>query len=186
MPNDDQAFRQSKTPVLCAFASLREAKPFPLLGLIVHAGFDQRQDLRKILFAWPRMEARSRPVAAPAKASRSRFPRHLGRLVGLNSRRLQERLQVGSATLTISAKIPRPQSSSLGKKNYLFIGDVGAGQRSATLFSLLGSCLRRGVNPRAYMRWLMDRLPEATNLTVRGLTPAAYAALHGVETAKAA
>jgi hypothetical protein len=54
---------------------------------------------------------------------------------------------------------------------------VGAGQRSATLYSLLGSRLRRGVNPRAYLHWLFERLPSATNRTVHTLTPAAYAAL---------
>jgi transposase len=72
---------------------------------------------------------------------------------------------------------------AVGRKNYLFIGDVGAGQRSATLYSLLGSCLRRGLNPRAYLHWLFARLPLATNLTVHTLTPAAYAALHAGEPA---
>jgi transposase len=66
---------------------------------------------------------------------------------------------------------------ALGKKNFLFIGDVGAGQRSATLYSLLGSCLRRGINPRDYLHWLFARLPAATNQTVHTLTPAAYAAM---------
>ena len=65
---------------------------------------------------------------------------------------------------------------ALGKKNWLFIGDVGAGQRSATLYSLLGSCLRRGINPRDYLHWLIPRLPKATNQTASTLTPAAYAA----------
>jgi transposase len=65
---------------------------------------------------------------------------------------------------------------ALGKKNWLFIGDVGAGQRSATLYSLLGSCLRRGINPREYLHWLIIRLPQATNQTAHTLTPAAYAA----------
>ena len=66
---------------------------------------------------------------------------------------------------------------ALGKKNWLFIGDVGAGPRCATLYSLLGSCLRRGINPRAYLHWLFEQLPAATNQTVHTLTPAAYAAL---------
>ena len=65
---------------------------------------------------------------------------------------------------------------ALGKKNWLFIGDVGAGQRSATFYSLLGSCLRRAVNPRDYLHWLFENLPYATNQTVHNLTPAAYAA----------
>jgi transposase len=75
---------------------------------------------------------------------------------------------------------------ALGKKNYLFIGAVGAGQRSATLYSLLGSCLRRGINPRAYLRWLFERLPHATNLTVHELTPEAYAALQAAVQSAAA
>lgn len=66
---------------------------------------------------------------------------------------------------------------ALGKKNFLFIGDVGAGQRSATLYSLVGSCLRRSINPRAYLHWLFEHLPLATKQTVHTLTPAAYAAL---------
>ena len=57
------------------------------------------------------------------------------------------------------------------------IGDAGAGQRSAILYSLLGSCLRRGINPRAYLHWLFGKLPSATNHTVHTLTPSAYAAL---------
>ena len=65
---------------------------------------------------------------------------------------------------------------ALGKKNWMFIGDVEAGQRSATLYSLLGSCLRRGINPRSYLTWLLERLPQATNLTIHALTPAAYRA----------
>lgn len=64
---------------------------------------------------------------------------------------------------------------ALGKKNYLFIGHVGAGERAALLYSLLGSCLRRGINPRAYLHWLFERLPTATNQTIHELTPADYA-----------
>jgi len=65
---------------------------------------------------------------------------------------------------------------ALGKKNYLFIGDVGAGQRSAVFYSLLGSCLRRGINPRDYLHWLFERLPVTMPKDHPSLTPAAYAA----------
>lgn len=65
---------------------------------------------------------------------------------------------------------------ALGKKNYLFIGDVGAGQRSAVFYSLLGSCLRRGLNPREYLHWLFERLPVTMPVDHHQLTPAAYAA----------
>ena len=41
---------------------------------------------------------------------------------------------------------------------------------------MLGSCLRRGLKPRACLRGLFALLPTATNHTVCELTPAAYAA----------
>lgn len=66
---------------------------------------------------------------------------------------------------------------ALGKKNWLFIGDAKAGPRSAIFYSLLGSCLRRGLNPRAYLQWLFSRIAAAGTHTPQTLTPAAYAAL---------
>ena len=68
------------------------------------------------------------------------------------------------------------RSCALGKKNWLFIGDVSAGQRAAVLYSLLGSCLRRGINPRNYLHWLFERLPVTLPKDHPSLTPAAYAA----------
>lgn len=65
---------------------------------------------------------------------------------------------------------------ALGKKNYLFIGDVRAGSRAATFYSLLGTCLRRGINPREYLHWLFERLPVTHPRDHATLTPAAYAA----------
>ena len=66
---------------------------------------------------------------------------------------------------------------ALGKKNWLFIGDVKAGPRCAVFYSLLGSCLRRGLNPRAYLQWLFSRIASEGTHAPHTLTPAAYAAL---------
>ncbi len=66
---------------------------------------------------------------------------------------------------------------ALGKKNWLFIGDVKAGPRGAVFYSLLGSCLRRGLNPRAYLHWLFTRIAAEGTHAPHTLTPAAYAAL---------
>jgi transposase len=63
---------------------------------------------------------------------------------------------------------------AIGKENWLFLGNVAACQRSAILYSILGSCLRRGLNPRDYLSWLFEHLPTAANQTLRELTPAAY------------
>ena len=75
---------------------------------------------------------------------------------------------------------------ALGRKNWLFIGDVKAGPRSAVFYSLLGSCLRRGLNPRAYLQWLFARIASGGTCAAHTLTPAAYAALIRPEPAQAA
>ena len=67
--------------------------------------------------------------------------------------------------------------TAVGKKNWLFIGAPDAGSKAATFYTLIGSCLRRELNPRDYLIWLFARLPTATNQTVADLTPAAFAKL---------
>ena len=63
---------------------------------------------------------------------------------------------------------------ALGRKNWLFIGHPAAGQRSAIIYSLLGSCLRHGKDPLAYLRDVLRRIPALTNQD--DLTPLAPAA----------
>ena len=64
--------------------------------------------------------------------------------------------------------------SAVGKKNWLFIGHPDAGWRSATIYSVLVSCRRRGINTWEYLRDLFDRLPGATNQQITDFTPAAW------------
>ena len=65
--------------------------------------------------------------------------------------------------------------SAVGKKNWLFIGHPGAGQRSAILYSLVVSCQRHGKDPFAYLRDVLTRLPAMTNQDDLGvLTPARW------------
>ena len=51
--------------------------------------------------------------------------------------------------------------SAIGKKNFLFIGHPEAGERSAVIYTLLGSCRRHDVNPFDYLNDLFTRLPIA-------------------------
>ena len=53
--------------------------------------------------------------------------------------------------------------SAIGKKNFLFIGSPGAGQRSAIIYSIIVSCERHGIDPYAYMCDVLERLPKMTN-----------------------
>ena len=40
---------------------------------------------------------------------------------------------------------------ALGRKNYLFVGDVEAGASIAGLYTLVATCEARGINPFAYL-----------------------------------
>lgn len=64
---------------------------------------------------------------------------------------------------------------ALGRKNHLFIGSPEAGDRSATLYSLLVSAKAQGVDPQAYLRDLIERLPRAKTSELDALTPANWA-----------
>jgi len=65
--------------------------------------------------------------------------------------------------------------TAIGKKNWLFIGDAEAGQRGAILYTLIESCRRRGLDPHAYLRDVLTRLPAMTNWQIKDITPEAWA-----------
>ena len=58
----------------------------------------------------------------------------------------------------------------IGRKGWLFSGSPRGAQASATLYSLIETAKANGLEPRAYLNFLFERLPEAT-------TPAAIQAL---------
>jgi transposase len=64
--------------------------------------------------------------------------------------------------------------SALGKKNWLFIGHPEAGERSAVIYTLPGSCRRQGINPFEYLKDLFTRLPAAKITQIKDFTPAAW------------
>ncbi len=65
--------------------------------------------------------------------------------------------------------------TALGKKNWLFIGEAQAGKRGAILYTLIESCRRRGLDPSAYLRDVLTRLPHMTNQQIKDVTPQAWA-----------
>ena len=64
--------------------------------------------------------------------------------------------------------------SALGKKNWLFVGHPEAGERSAVIYTLLGSCRRQGVNPFDYLKDLFTRLPAAKITQIKEFAPATW------------
>ncbi len=69
--------------------------------------------------------------------------------------------------------------TAIGKKNWLFIGEAEAGQRSAVLFTIIEACRRRGIDPQTYLRDVLTRLPTLTNRQTKDVTPAAWAKAQG-------
>jgi hypothetical protein len=76
---------------------------------------------------------------------------------------LVQHLRFGQTRLDNNLVENAIRPSCIGKKNWLFIGHPEAGQRSAILYSLIGSCQRHGKDPRAYLKDLLTRLPRMRN-----------------------
>jgi transposase len=67
--------------------------------------------------------------------------------------------------------------TALGRKNWLFIGHPDAGWKSATIYSILGTCKLLGVNPEAYLNWVLPKLASGTNRSAADLLPHDYVRL---------
>jgi len=61
--------------------------------------------------------------------------------------------------------------TAIGKKNWLFFGSEEAGRRNAVIYTLIQNCRMHGVEPLAYLKDVLERLPRATNRDVEQLTP---------------
>lgn len=60
---------------------------------------------------------------------------------------------------------------ALGRKNWLFAGSLRAGQRAAAVMSLIQSAKINGLDPHAYLKDVMDRLPTWPNSRISELLP---------------
>lgn len=61
--------------------------------------------------------------------------------------------------------------TAVGKKNWLFFGSEESGQRSAVMYTLIENCRMHGIDPLAYLKDVLTRLPMTTNQKVGQLTP---------------
>ncbi len=65
---------------------------------------------------------------------------------------------------------------ALGRKNYLFFGDVDAGNSIAGLYTLIATCEARGINPYAYLADVVARVQDHPAQRLEELLPGAWAA----------
>ncbi len=65
----------------------------------------------------------------------------------------------------------------IGRKNWLFIGHDQAAQRTATLYSLIASAERHGLDPQAYLRGVLTRIPDMPVTQLEKLLPEKWTTL---------
>ena len=67
---------------------------------------------------------------------------------------------------------------ALGRRNWLFAGSDAGGRTGATLMSLVGSCKRHGLDPFAYLRDVLTRLPATPTNDLDQFLPDRWKAQH--------
>jgi transposase len=65
---------------------------------------------------------------------------------------------------------------ALGRKNYLFVGDVDSGKSLVGLYSLVATCESRGINPFDYLADVLGRVQDHPANALDELLPGAWAA----------
>lgn len=59
----------------------------------------------------------------------------------------------------------------LGRKNYLFAGSDAGGERAAAIYTLIGTAKLNGLNPEAYLREVLSRIPDHPINRIEDLLP---------------
>ena len=67
---------------------------------------------------------------------------------------------------------------ALGKKNWLFTGSERAGKRAAAIQTLLGTAKLNGLDPAAWLRDTLEKLPTCLNSEIDSLLPLSTESLH--------
>jgi transposase len=60
---------------------------------------------------------------------------------------------------------------ALGRKNYLFAGSDAGGERAAAIYSLMGSAKLNGLDPEAYLRYVLSRIADHPINRIEELLP---------------
>ena len=68
---------------------------------------------------------------------------------------------------------------ALGRKNYLFVGSEGGGKAAAIAYTLIETAKMNGVDPEAWLTWVLKRLPDHKINRIDDLMPWAFASSNG-------
>lgn len=65
---------------------------------------------------------------------------------------------------------------ALGRKNYLFVGSEGGGKAAAVAYTLIETAKMNGVDPQAWLTWVLGRIADQKITRLDDLMPWRYAA----------
>ena len=77
---------------------------------------------------------------------------------------LNRYLEDGALSIDNNAAERAMKPIAIGRKNWLFVGSEAAGHRAARLMSLIASCKENRVEPWAYLKDVLQKLPTDPNL----------------------
>lgn len=173
-----EAYQQKEAPVRSAWVlgqvgqlyrierRLRESRAGPNLRAAVRAA-QSRPILNRLHKLFSKIQNQHRPQSLMGKA----LSYALGQWEQLEVFIVDGRLEIDNNQVENAI---RP--TALGRKNWLFIGAEEAGWRSAVIYSIVQSCKAQGVEPYAYIKHALTRLPSMTNRQIPTITPKAWAA----------
>ncbi|MEX3606723.1 MAG: transposase, partial [Burkholderia sp.] len=61
--------------------------------------------------------------------------------------------------------------AALGRKHYLFVGSVTGGERATAMYRLIVTCKLNGINPRAYLEYVLTHIADYLITRIDGLLP---------------
>lgn len=146
-----------------------EAKKKGIVGTAAHLVLRKRKSasIRGKLRAWlSRQQSRHpprSPISAAIRYGLSQWD-ELGRF-----------LEDARIPLDNNASERSLRRVALGRKNYLFFGDVEAGSNIAGLYTLIATCEARGINPFAYLADVIARVQDHPAQRLDELLPGAWA-----------
>ena len=142
---------------------LREQKAGPALREAVRQS-ESRPIINRLFRLWKKMAVKPRSLTGTA----------IGYALGIETG-LRVYLEHGQVEIDNNLAENAIRPITLGRKNWLFIGNEEAGWRSAVIYTIVQSCQHHGIDPYAYLKDVLERLPSMTNRQYHLVTPRAWA-----------
>jgi transposase len=138
--------------ILALYRIEYEARDSSLLGSTEHLAMRQSKSAAVIeaLRDWLAIEKPKHPPKTP-----------IGEAIGYAMgqwKALIQFLQDARLPLDNNASERALRPAALGRKNYLFVGNDGAGENIAGLYSLVATCEENGINPETYLADVLIRV----------------------------